>query len=176
MTMTLPQIDAMMRKMRPGTLRAMRAETRYLTLEATQQNFEARDELVRWIETLHPTHFFTLTSATPMSEIVAVKRLLQWQDALERLNKSAVGLFFGLELTPSVHAHGVLIGNPNVSPLEAEHLWRRLAGNPKVSRYEPHLGGVAYALKEAFWTQKLGLRTSRVLQPGSPHAEGQTHA
>jgi len=151
--MTLAKMNAMMRKMRASTLRAMRAETRHLTLEATQQNLEALDELVQWVETFPLTHFFSLTFATRTSESLAVKRLLQWQDTLERLNKSAVGMFFGLETTPDVHAHGVLIGNPSVSPIEAEQVWRAMAGNPKVSRYEPGRGGVAYVLKEAFWNR-----------------------
>ncbi len=153
MTTTLLETDAMIKKMRASTLRAMRAETEHLTLDATRQNLETLAETVRWVETFPLTHFFTLTFGQPTSEALAVKRVLQWQDRLERLNKTAIGLFFGLEATPAVHAHGVLIGNPDVSSRHAEHEWRTMAGNPKVSRYEPGRGGVAYTLKEAFWTR-----------------------
>ena len=109
---------------------------------------------MRWVETFLLTHFFTLEFARPTSDKLAVKRLLQWQDALERVNRSAVGMLFGLETEPELPAHGVLPGNPGVLAAEAERLWRRMAGDPRVRPYDRSLNsGAAYALKEAFWTQ-----------------------
>ena len=149
--------DSAIQAMRASTLRAMRATTADMTLAATQLTLDAYADVVRWLETFPLTHFVTLTFGRPTGEDAAVRRVLQWHDAIEWLSRSPIGLVYGLEMTPELHVHGVLIGNPQISLIAAEHLWWDMAGDGQVERYDRAQSGVAYSLKEAFWTGRWGV-------------------
>jgi hypothetical protein len=150
--------DSAIQAMRASTLRAMRATTADMTLAATTLTMEAYEDVVRWLEAFPLTHFFTLTFGNPTGEDAAVRRVLQWHDANEWLSKSAIGMVYGLEMTPGLHVHGVLVGNPHMSIIAAEQLWRDMAGDGQVERYDRSQGGVGYSLKEAFWTGRWGVQ------------------
>jgi hypothetical protein len=157
--------DSAIQAMRASTLRAMRATTADMTLAATQLTLDAYADVVRWLETYPLTHFLTLTFGNPTGEDAAVRRVLQWHDAIEWLSRSPIGLVYGLEMSPELHVHGVLVGHPKISIVAAEHLWRDMAGDGQVERYDRAQGGVAYSLKEAFWTGRWGVERLEYYSP-----------
>jgi hypothetical protein len=144
-----------------GRLNAMlRSNTRQIMWEATkhlgpvgrENAQEAYEELVLDYESYPLSQFFTLTFGKRTSESAAGQKIREWHDALEWLHRSAVGLVYGFELTPSLHAHGVLIGSPNLCTRTAKALWHEIAGDAKVEAYDRDRQGVEYVLKEAYWT------------------------
>ena len=124
----------------------------------TEENYEKYCELVRWIESFPVTQFISLTFAQPTSETVAVSLVKEWHDALEWLNKAPIGLLWCIENEgDELHVHGVLMGAPNLTLKTAESVWRSVAGDGDVRKYESGRRGVAYSLKEAFWTNRWDL-------------------
>jgi len=119
---------------------------------ARRQAEDAYQAQVAEIETYPLTQFFTPTYGKQTSLRTAEQKIRDWYDGLEWLHRSAIGIVVGLECMPSLHAHGVLIGGPNLCPRTAEALWHDIAGNVKVEAYDRRRSGVAYVLKEAYWT------------------------
>jgi hypothetical protein len=106
------------------------------------------------------THFFTLTSARPMSRGRMRALFLEWTDALEWLQRRALGWFRADEMKrwsglgqPAIplHYHGLLVGAPHLSLPQADALWRGIAGDADIRLYRPHEGAIRYCLKHALW-------------------------
>jgi hypothetical protein len=105
-------------------------------------------------------HFFTLTSARPMSRGRMRALFLEWTDALEWLQRRALGSFRADEMKrwsglghPAIplHYHGLLVGAPHLSLPQADALWREIAGDADIRPYRAHEGAIRYCLKNALW-------------------------
>ncbi len=118
---------------------------------------EAFSELVTFIAGFPVTQFVTLTFGRPTSERVALQKIREWHDSLEWLNRAAIGILICLEDKPELHAHCILVGAPNLNLTGAAALWRQSAGDADVRRYDSSRGGIAYSLKDAFWTGQWSL-------------------
>ncbi len=121
----------------------------------------AIDQMTLFIEQQPVTHYFTLTFARAVSAALARFRFLEWIDALEWFQRRPLGWLRADERRPSrwsgcgypavqLHYHGVLIGAPNLNVPQAEALWRELAGDADIRKYEQHEGAVPYCLKQVF--------------------------
>lgn len=120
---------------------------------------ELLDASVSFFSKYNVTHWFTLTYGSRTGYEQRMHHFSDWIDALEWMQRRPLGWVRADEMKrysgcgyPAIpeHHHGFLVGADHLSPRHAENIWRSVAGDALVEKYERDGGAIPYTLKLAF--------------------------